>query len=505
MENKSCIIIGGGLGGLFTGALLAVRGYRVTVLEKNATIGGGLQCFVRGGEKYETGMHVAGGFGQGAVLDRLCRYLGLRPQVAANDALASVLFLSDSSRYDLPCGRKALTGYLISRFPSETRGIESYMDALYRLSEEEDLFYLKPYSEPESVVGAKHSEEFLMSASGFIAKYVKDKRLRSLLAFLAPLYAGEENRTPAFVHIMASVLLIDRPCRFAGGSDRLAEDLASVIRSRGGEVVTRAEVVSIDVEDRKIHSVKTSDGKSYSASNYVSDIHPVALVRSLPEGALPRHYASRLKEIPLTASSFKAYFRPPQGAVSYVAHPFFVYKDYDSVWNMARTEGWPHGVTCFMTPSADRKYASHLSLLSTMDFSQVEAWADAGRFRRGDGYAEWKNARMDELCELASAAMPSLRASLSASGPAVERFAASPLTFRDWYGTERGSSYGFAKDYDYLALSHLSVRTRIPNLFLTGQNVNLHGIGGVPMTAIETAEAVEGSRELREEISGIRK
>ena len=37
--NKTAIIIGGGLGGLFTGAILAKEGLRVTVLEKNATAG----------------------------------------------------------------------------------------------------------------------------------------------------------------------------------------------------------------------------------------------------------------------------------------------------------------------------------------------------------------------------------------------------------------------------------------------------------------------------------
>ena len=500
--DKDCIVIGGGMGGLFAGALLATRGYKVTVLEKNASIGGGLQCFVRGGEKYETGMHVAGGFEQGAVLDRLCRYLGVRPQVAANDALASVLYLSDSSRYDLPCGRKALTEYLTAVFPAEKEGIAAYMDALYTLSQEEELFYMKPYSESESVAGAVHSPEFLMSATGFIAKYVKDRRLRSLLAFLAPLYAGEKDRTPAFVHIMASVLLIERPCRFTGGSDGLAEGLASVIRSRGGEVVPRSEVVSVQMEGRRIVSVRTRDGKSYSASNYVSDIHPVALLRYLPSDAFPKHYASRLKEIPLSSSSFKTYIRPPQGAVPYVAHPSFVYKDYDSVWKMSFSDAWPQGTVCFMTPSVDGKSASHLSLLSTMDFAQVERWAGEGRFRRGEGYAEWKLERMNELTDLASAAVPQL--AMSHSEASWERFAASPLTFRDWYGTERGSSYGYAKDYDYLALSHLSVRTKVPNLFLTGQNVNLHGIGGVPMTAIETAEAVEGNRELREEISRVK-
>ena len=40
--NGTVVIIGGGMGGLFTGALLARNGYRVTVLEQNAAVGGGL-------------------------------------------------------------------------------------------------------------------------------------------------------------------------------------------------------------------------------------------------------------------------------------------------------------------------------------------------------------------------------------------------------------------------------------------------------------------------------
>ena len=50
--KEEVIIIGGGLGGLTTGALLAKEGHRVTVLEKNETIGGGLQTFKRNGIEY---------------------------------------------------------------------------------------------------------------------------------------------------------------------------------------------------------------------------------------------------------------------------------------------------------------------------------------------------------------------------------------------------------------------------------------------------------------------
>lgn len=82
MKNK-VLIIGGGLGGLFTGAILAKEGFEVTVLEKNAIIGGGLQTFKRWGLSYETGMHILGGLERGAQsiryanISAYCRCLSL--------------------------------------------------------------------------------------------------------------------------------------------------------------------------------------------------------------------------------------------------------------------------------------------------------------------------------------------------------------------------------------------------------------------------------------------
>ena len=93
------VIIGAGMGGLFCGALLARRGVKVTVLEKNAAIGGGLQTFARGSETFETGMHVAGGFNEGGILNSLCRYLGImdRLKVRPSDMMLSITY-ADSGR-----------------------------------------------------------------------------------------------------------------------------------------------------------------------------------------------------------------------------------------------------------------------------------------------------------------------------------------------------------------------------------------------------------------------
>ena len=71
---KSVCIVGGGVGGLMTGALLTKEGYRVTVLEKNRTLGGGLQCFIRKGHTFDPSMHVFGGMQPGGNLRKILDY-----------------------------------------------------------------------------------------------------------------------------------------------------------------------------------------------------------------------------------------------------------------------------------------------------------------------------------------------------------------------------------------------------------------------------------------------
>lgn len=82
-----------------------------------------------------------------------------------------------------------------------------------------------------------------------------------------------------------------------------------------------------------------------------------------------------------------------------------------------------------------------------------------------------------------------------------EVVAGSPLTIRDYFNTPEGSMYGNIKDCNNFALSMLPVITKVPNLLLTGQNVNLHGICGVPLTAVSTAEVVVGHNTIIEEIN----
>lgn len=480
------IVIGAGLGGLFCGALLAKEGHKVTVLEKNALIGGGLQTFVRKGESYETGMHVAGGFHEQGSLYRICRYLGVsdRFEPAPSDLMSSVTYLAEGRTYDIPAGKEAFIGYLSDRFPAERDNIRRYTDAVFRLSEEEKLFYMKS----EQGAYPVHSDEFLMPADKFIDKYIDNQELRSLLAFVNPLYAGVAGHSPAYLHAMISVMFIDHPCRFAGGSNRLADALAWVIEQGGGAVLTRRNVTRIAVEERMIKCVTDSEGREYKADMYISDIHPCMLLDMIDGKAFTPGYRERLRTIPDTVSAFKVFIKVRPGTIPFRDHPVSILDKMSNAWNLSADDpdGWPHGVSCFMAPSDDGKWATHISALSLMSWEEVSRWADTRTGHRTPEYEEWKRNRTEKVIDMVSTVFPDVRECME------ECFAASPLTFRDWLGSRNGSIYGYFKDTENLVMSQLPIRTKVGNLLLTGQNVNMHGIGGVPMTAIETAETITG-------------
>ena len=73
--NKTVIIIGGGIGGLFSACLLCKEGYKPIIMEQHGKIGGGLHCFERYGELFESGIHFVSGFEEKGPLRKLFSYI----------------------------------------------------------------------------------------------------------------------------------------------------------------------------------------------------------------------------------------------------------------------------------------------------------------------------------------------------------------------------------------------------------------------------------------------
>ena len=493
--NKTVLIIGGGLGGLFTGALLAKVGWRPVVLEKNRTLGGGLQTFVRAGEQFETGMHILGGLREGGCIRRICDFVGITDQmrIAAADAdcMDSITYLAPRFTYRIPEGRDAFAAYFGELFPAERDNLRAYVDALYRLADEVDMFYLR-----RSDALRPHSEEFLVPADAFIARYIADERLRDVLAYMNPMYGGMKGHTPAYIHALINVLYIDGQSRFVGGSLQMAEALRNVIEAAGGRVVCGAEVSEIAVEEHAVKYVQTLDGTRFDdADAYVCTLHPAELVRLTTPEAFKKSYRTRLAALPNTYSAFTAYYIVRPQSVPYLNHTAYYQDDYGLVWEHGDYDPatWPRGFM-FMTPAdqPQQQWARKVIVNAIMPFSAAERWADTLTGRRGSEYEAWKAERLENITARMERLFPNFRASIE------HAYTSSPLTIRDYYHTPQGALYGVRKDCDDIVRTQIPIFTKVRNLFLGGQSINLHGICGVPLTAIQTAEAVSGEQLLEQ-------
>lgn len=290
---------------------------------------------------------------------------------------------------------------------------------------------------------------------------------------------------------------MENPCWFEGGSGQLADALKSVIEAAGGRVLTHCEVASVRVEDLNVVCVVDKNGREYRGDWFISDIHPASLFTLIEGKAFTSGYRARIESIPDTASAFKVYLKLKPGTVRFPGHPVSIVDSMENAWKMADYDSseWPHGVNCFFGEGSDG-FASHLTAYCLMDFDEVSGWENTRTGHRGEAYEAWKKERTERVLDLVEKRFPGIREC------ADDIFASSPLTFRDWMGTRRAGAYGLFKDSTDIATSLIPIRTKVKNLLLTGQNVNMHGIGGVPMTAIETIQTIFADESVLNGIKG---
>lgn len=487
--DKSAVIIGGGLGGLFTGAILAKEGVGVTVIEKNVTVGGGLQSFRRFGEVFDTGMHVIGGMQEGGNIRRICEYLGIFDKVHIMDVdpdmIDTLYFAEDGMTYHIAKGKEQFVDALAGYFPDQRENLRSYIAALYRIVDELDLFYLRPSK--EYIV--MHSDEFMMAADSFIAKYITNEKLCSVLAYMNPLYAGKGNTTPAYIHALISVIYINGPSRFAGGSYLFAEALKESIESHGGKVITGDGVAKIFSQDRMITGVRTRKGLDFSADYYICAIHPCSMFGLLDDpSVLSKAYRNRLEMIPNSYSAFTVNIKLKPGRFRYINHSAYYMSRYDEIWNFDKDDReWPLGFLYMTPPEIEQgEYSGKMIITAPMTWSKVSRWEDTTVGHRGEEYEKWKEECTEKLLDRMEEIYPDFRDCIEAVNTAT------PLTIRDYYAVKEGSMCGYSKDCNDITFSQVPVVTKVRNLLLTGQNCNVHGFCGVPLTAINTSEVILG-------------
>ncbi len=481
------VIVGSGMGGLVTSVTLAMEGYSVLVLEKNHQIGGSLQVFSRDKCIFDTGVHYVGSLDEGENLHQIFKYLGIINDLNIHklDSDGFDIFrFPDGKTYKFGQGYEKFKEILKNDFPNESHAIDAFCTKIQDVCTSFPLYNLEEDS-PQNYID--NPDILSENAWDFISSITEDPILRVILYANGPLYAAEKDKTPLFVLALITNSYIKGSYRFVNGGSQIAKLLTKKLRQFGGEIIKHQDVISANYENDHIKSVITKEGKEFFGKNFISNIHPKRTIEVFGEDKFRAVYKNRINKLENTISSFMLYISFHENTFPYFNCNFYDYNTYNvgDVVNYSK-ENWPEILfSCTPVPPKDSKYAESLAVMTYMDFNEVAEWSEsfntiATKNRRGETYEEFKRKKEEVILKHLEVRFPGINKAIK------NVYSSTPLTYRDYIGNEDGALYGIKKNSNNILNSTINPKTRIPNLFLTGQNLIFHGVLGATIGALVT-------------------
>lgn len=245
--------------------------------------------------------------------------------------------------------------------------------------------------------------------------------------------------------------------RFVGGSQKLADDLALYISRHGGRIITGERVNALTMNDNLF---VVND--HWHFDKLISTLHPKQLLKLTDLPLFRPVTRKRIEATPETFGSLKTYIRLRPDTLPY-----------DPV-----THYLPEHHLLVMTPCSERGqlFARTIETVMPLDYSELAPW-HADRKADYAAYEAFKQRKEQEVLTLIGTLYPDILKQM------IDMFSSTSLTFRDDYLSPEGAMFGMSEPVG-------SVRTRVPGFYLSGQNIFLHGLCGVVMTAQQTVQSL---------------
>lgn len=279
MKEYDVIIVGAGVGGLTSGALLAKRGLKVLLLEKNNFVGGYCSSFERKGFLFDSCVHWFSGCGPGSFIDKIFKKIGVEMDFIKYNPMDRFHF--SDQEIIVP---ENITDYkkkLIAMYPEERESIKSFFEEM-KISFDTVMSFIYGYIEGGGDFRFNNSDFLGCTYQELLEKYFTKSSLKAILSAQWGFVGSIPQEASALMMMTMMHNYYHEGAYYPrGGAQSFSDQLASSIRRQGGEVKLNSEVVDFRFENGKIDRVRLQTGEEYKASLFISNFDAKHTVNSL--------------------------------------------------------------------------------------------------------------------------------------------------------------------------------------------------------------------------------
>ena len=502
-QKFSVVVIGAGIGGLTAGALLAKRGYQVTIYDSAIVPGGCASTFKRRGFTFDVGATQVAGLEPGGIHHRIFEELDIEPPAATFCDPACAVFL-----------------------PGETEPVKVWRDPLKWQAERQKQF---PGSEPfwqllnklfaaswkfqgrDPVLPPRSLWDFwqlvtavrldtlitvpftLMTVSDALKLYglYEDKRLKTFLDLQLKLYSQVDCDETALLYAATALAVSQAPqglFHLQGSMQKLSDRLVAGLEKYGGKLLMRHSVEQIQTEDGKVSGVivrnqKTGEIFTETATEVVANVTATDIVKLLkPNNALDnqpkfKSYQRRIEKLPQASGAFVIYLGVKQTAIPGQCPPHLQF-----LYDAEGIIGENNSLFVSVSKPKDGRAPEGCATLIASSFTDVDMWwkgTEEDYRHLKQQYTEEAIAKLGTYFDLSPENI-------------VYTEAATPRTFAKFTNRNKGIVGGVGQRLSTFGPFGLANRTPLPHLWLVGDSTHPgEGTAGVSYSAFTVVRQIE--------------
>ena len=512
-EKYDTIIIGSGMGGLATAAILAKEGQKVLVLEKHYTPGGFTHVFKRKGYEWDVGIHYIGEMQrETSILKKLFDYITNGELKWADMGEVYDRIVIGDAHFDFVKGVKNFKKQMTAYFPEEEQAINAYVDLVFKAVKTSKNYYISKAISPlwNTLFGSVLKRPFYKYSDKTTYEVLRSLTSNETLIKVLTAQYGDYGLPPKqssfSMHASVARHYFDGGSFPIGGSSQIAKKVDPIIAASGGTILISAAVEEVIIEKNTAVGVRMKDGKLFRAANIVSNAGIMTTYNKLlPLKTIEKHrLKEQLQQVNRSVAHVSLYIGL-DGTPEELGIPktnYWVYPkddDHDTcIKNYLEDISRPFPLVYLSFPSAkDPDWSTRYPGKSTIDvitlipYETFEKWAGTPWKKRGEAYEAKKEEIAQRLLKEVYKQLPQVEGKINCYELST------PLTTQHFVNYEKGEIYGLDHSPSRYRQSFLKPKTPIKNFYLTGQDIVTAGVGGALFSGVLSTMAITGKNVLK--------